>query len=389
MKAIVGTVLAATLVWGSAALAADFRITIPKRSKVTPVQQLNRDGVRALAHHKLDKAQELFYRAYLLDPDDPFTLNNLGYLSELQGKLERAERYYQLAARQKSETTIAESSLPELKGKRLSEATTFMASRELRINRGNVEAMNLLQEDRTPEAEGVLLRTLAIEPHSAFTLNNLGYTMEAEGNLDAALRYYTQAAELRSSDSIIIALDPHWQGKPISEVASDNARLVRTRIEATQSAPDRAARLSLQGVFDLNHNDPEKARLAFEQAYKLDPTNAFTLNNMGYVSEMNGDQETANDYYSEAKASPDARGRVTVANHVEMQGMQLGEVAGINSQNTESNLQAVQEARRHQGGPIELKNRDNTPVKEPTLPPPGSGNSAPSSQTQPPPPPSR
>ena len=73
--------------------AGDLRINLPKRTEATPVQKLNREGVKEIQRHRLDRAEKLFYRAYLIDPDDPFTLNNLGYISELQGKVERAQRY--------------------------------------------------------------------------------------------------------------------------------------------------------------------------------------------------------------------------------------------------------------------------------------------------------
>jgi len=99
MKITVRGILAFALI-SSVALAGDLRINIPKRTKPTPIQQLNCEGVKAVKKHQLQKAAQLFYRAYLLDPDDPFTLNNLGYISELQGKIERAERYYELAAAQ-------------------------------------------------------------------------------------------------------------------------------------------------------------------------------------------------------------------------------------------------------------------------------------------------
>jgi Flp pilus assembly protein TadD len=219
-----------------------------------------------------------------------------------------------------------------------------------------------LQQGRIQEAEQLLLQTLSTDPKSAFTLNNLGYTMEAEGNLEAAARYYQQAADLRSSDKIVVALDARWRGKPISEVAAENARAVGNRLETEQSAQARAARMNLQGVFALNHNDPQKARDNFESAYKLDPYSPFSLNNMGYVSELNGDQETADEFYGDAKLAPGAKQRVTVANHPEMQGMPLGEVAANNSQNTEANLQVQQDAKRRQGGAIELKTRDNRPI---------------------------
>ena len=66
----------------------EVRIPLPKRSHATPVQNLNREGVKALEKHDYAKAKRLFYQAYLLDPNDPFTLNNLGYVSELSGDIE-------------------------------------------------------------------------------------------------------------------------------------------------------------------------------------------------------------------------------------------------------------------------------------------------------------
>src|SRR5439155_1622892 len=67
-------------------LAGDLRITLPKHSNPTPVQALNQQGVNEVRKHHLEKAEKLFYRAYLIDPDDPFTLNNLGYISVLPWK---------------------------------------------------------------------------------------------------------------------------------------------------------------------------------------------------------------------------------------------------------------------------------------------------------------
>ncbi|MCU1298839.1 MAG: Tetratricopeptide repeat protein, partial [Acidobacteriaceae bacterium] len=199
------------------ALARDFTINIPKRTQPTPVQKLNLDGVRAVKKHDLAKAEKLFYKAYLVDPDDPFTLNNLGYISELQGKVDRAQKYYQLASRENSETVIAESSVPQLEGHPLTGVTSAYESRELQVNRGNVEAMALLQHGRLEDAERVLQNTLTLDPQNPFTLNNLGLAMEAEGNLDQAVRYYTHAASLHSSQSVVVALDPRVRGKAISE----------------------------------------------------------------------------------------------------------------------------------------------------------------------------
>ncbi len=339
------------------------RVTIPKRTEATPVQKLNRDGVKEIQKHHLEKAERLFYKAYLMDPDDPFTLNNLGYISELQGKIERAQRYYELAAKENnSETVIAEASARKFQGRKLSEVTNSYGSLELRVNRGNVLAMGLLEQGRNQEAEDVLRDTLKLDPRNPFTLNNLGFTMEGQGDLESALRYYNDASMTHSTEPIVVALDPHWRGKAISDVAFSNEQAVRARLASEQSAQDHAARLNVEGVSALNHNQPDKALTYFEQAYKLDPRNSFSLNNMGYLSEARGDQETANEFYDLAQRGEQAGLPVIAASHHEMVGEAVGRVAGTNAQATEANLQAEAEVKRRRHTPIVLRRRDNSPV---------------------------
>lgn len=355
--------LAVALALTASAFGQGLRITIPKRSNPTPVQKLNQDGVKALQHHKLDKAERLFYRAYVIDPDDPFTLNNLGYLSELQGKIERAQKYYELAAKENnSETVIAEASSKKLEGHKLSEVTTSYGNLELRVNRGNLQAMNLLQQGRNQEAEDVLRQTLKLDPKNPFTLNNLGFAMEGQGDLEAALRYYNEASITHSTEPVVVAIDRHWRGKPISDVAFNNMQAVRTRLASETTAQEKAARLNVEGVSALNHNEQAKALTYFEQAYKLDPNSAFSLNNMGYLAEVRNDEETANEFYTRAQSSADAAAPVSNASHHEMVGEAVASVANTNAQGTEANLQAEAEAKRRRNEPIVLRRRDNTPV---------------------------
>src|SRR6266850_5664130 len=99
------------------AQAGDLKIPLPQRNKLTPVQRLNREGVDAIRNHRYDKAKALFYKAYLFDPDDPFTLNNLGYVSELEGKLESAERFYLLASQRATSAVVDKTSSPQIRGK--------------------------------------------------------------------------------------------------------------------------------------------------------------------------------------------------------------------------------------------------------------------------------
>jgi len=365
MRSTLLCLLTASLATASA-LGQGLHIRIPKHTEATPVQKLNRDGVKQIKEHHLEKAERLFYKAYLIDPEDPFTLNNLGFISELQGKIERAQRYYELAAKENnSETTIAEASTRKLEGHKLSEVTTAYNNLELRVNRGNLQAMGLLGQGRNQEAEDVLRETLRLDPRNPFTLNNLGFALEGQGDLESALRYYNDAAMTHSTEPIVVSLDPHWRGKPISDIAFSNEQAVRARLSSELTAQDHAARLNLQGVSAINHNQPDKAINYFQQAYKLDPRNAFSLNNMGYVSEAFNDEETANEFYGLAKTGEQAGAPVSTASHNEKVGAAIANVADSNAQGTEANLQAEAEAKRRSRAPIVLKHRDNTPVTVP------------------------
>jgi hypothetical protein len=194
----------------------------------------------------------------------------------------------------------------------------------------------------------------------------MGFVMESEGDLQSALKYYSAAASLRSNDVILVSPNVKWRGKPISEVASDNAKAVSRTIAKGEDLQAQVARLNLRGVAALNHNDPQAAKGFFQQAYKLDPNNAFSLNNMGYVSELEGDRETAETYYADARAAADRNSVVTYASRRDAEGQPVGSVAQQNENDTESAIQALQEARRREGEPMpQLRRRDNSVVPEP------------------------
>ena len=345
--------------------AGDIRIPLPKKSKTTPVQELNRQGVQALRKNQLEKAKGFFYKAYLYDPDDPFTLNNLGYISELEGEVDRAARFYELAAQGASSAVIDRASINNVEGKTVAEVAGVVPDKNIQINRENVAAIRLMSQGRAPEAEMLLRGTLQQEPGNPFTLNNYAVASEMEGDYERALQYYDAAAKTGSSETVIVTLDKSWRGKPVAEMAAEGARRVRERIEREQSLAAQVERLNLRGVSALNRNSLYDARQFFEQAYKLDPSNAFVLNNRGFLAEMDGDPESARFFYDKARRADDANARVGLANHQAAEGRRLFEVAGENDQKMDNKMTAAQQARRRNAGPALLKRRDNT-VVEPT-----------------------
>src|SRR5579872_1817666 len=97
---LMAVIAVAAAVLAPSAKAGDLKITLPAHSRFSPVQRLNREGVEAVNKKQYQKAEQLFYKAYLYDPTDPFTLNNLGFIAEQQGLLDRAHKFYALAAEQ-------------------------------------------------------------------------------------------------------------------------------------------------------------------------------------------------------------------------------------------------------------------------------------------------
>jgi Flp pilus assembly protein TadD len=348
-------------------------IKIPRRSELTPVQRLNRKGVEAVKKHDYRSAESLFYKAYLYDPADPFTLNNLGYVSELQGDLESANKFYTLAAEQGSNASIDLSNVEHLQGKPMRDALINLQDVPIRVNRTNIQAMRLLAQNRGFEAVALLKQNLPLAPQNAFTLNNLGVASEATGDLDSALRYYRAAAASNSSEPAAVTLDQAWRGRSVSEMAAASAKRLERRVRNAGPAEAQAVMLSIRGVFAVNQNDWASAREDFLRAYSLDPTSAFTLNNRGYVAERDGDLETAQFYYGKAQKANNAGSRVGFATQLSAEGQSLGVVATDSNEKVDNAIDAYGQQRRRQTGPIELTPRGGslTPSQpnEPPKPP--------------------
>src|ERR1700722_16015812 len=349
--------------FGSQSQAKDLKINIPKRSHLTPVQRLNREGVEAIRKHNYAKAEQLFYKAYLFDPDDAFTLNNLGYISELQGQIDRAQNFYSLAAAQSSEAVIDRASVRRVEGRPMKEALA-MSDQPLQINHANVEAVRLLSQGRAPEADLLLEETLKIDSHNVFTLNNMGVAKEMEGEAQEALKYYDEAAAAHSDATAVVTVDKAWRGRPVSEMAQQSAKALRDRLARTNDASEQVSELNLRGVSAVNRNDLPAANEDFRKAYGLDPNNAFTLNNIGYVSELEGDRETAQFFYGRARQAGGANATVGVASRRTEEGRKLFAVATDSDARVEDKVTQDRNAVRQQHEPVVLRRRDNSIVNE-------------------------
>src|ERR1022692_2944686 len=107
------------------------------------------------------------------------------------------------------------------------------------------------------------------------------------------------------------------------------------------------------------------------------PNNAFTLNNIGYVAELEGDRETAQFFYDHARQAGGANLTVGVATRRSDEGKKLFAVAADNDTKVEAKVTEDRNTLRRQPEPVVLRRRDNSIVNE------SEPETAPADNTQP------
>jgi hypothetical protein len=122
-------------------------------------------------------------------------------------------------------------------------------------------------------------------------------------------------------------------------------------------------------VAALNHNDTTDAQKYFSDAYRLDPSNAFTLNNIGYIAELVGDRETAEMYYDAARTAVESNEKVTYATRPDAEGRRMMNLAGANEDDVDASLKAIQARKRGDRHPIQLMLRNGSIAPVATRPP--------------------
>jgi len=107
----------------------------------------------------------------------------------------------------------------------------------------------------------------------------------------------------------------------------------------------RVAELNISGVSAINRNDLSGAEQAFRKAYAADPNNAFAVNNIGYVAEIEGDRETAQFFYDRAQT---VAGKATVglATRRSAEGSKLLQVAEQSDAKVEAKVKQERDIRR-------------------------------------------
>jgi tetratricopeptide (TPR) repeat protein len=248
----------------------------------------------------------------------------------------------------------------------------------MRVNRMNVDAMDLLDANRGFEAVALLHKAQQLDGSNPFTLNNLGVADETIGDFAGALKAYDDAAMTRSNERVLVTADKAWRGKSVSAMAWDSAKRLQSRISKMDAGEQSSVLYTVRGVSATNQNNLTEARADFLKAYSLDPKSAFSINNRGFVAEIDGDVETAEFYYDKARRAGDANARIGLSTQPGAEGKRLLTVAADSDHLMGDELDRYSQQRRRDNSPVELTPRgdaSNAGAKSPSgqplaVPPP-------------------
>ncbi len=180
------------------------------------------------------------------------------------------------------------------------------------------------------------------------------------------------------SDAIaVVTTNRVYRGRPVSEMAAASARALRDRLARSNDLSEQVAELNLRGVSAVNRNELRAADEDFRKAYSLNPNDAFTLNNIAYVAELEGDRETAQFFYDRARQAGGANLTVGVATRRTEEGKRLFAVAQDNNTLVEEKVTQERNVLRRSTEPVVLRRRDNSIVDESQ--PPASESNKPNS----------
>lgn len=160
------------------------------------VRLYNEDGIHQFAQGNYREASDSFEQALVLKPDDPVLIFNLAQSCDRAGKTKQAEAYYQECLKRNATMADARQSYANLlvRSGRKEESTKLIET--WTVQEGNssdtfvLQAWQLRQENRYPEAQDKLQAALAQDPHNPRALTELAILYEKMNFPDRSLVLY-------------------------------------------------------------------------------------------------------------------------------------------------------------------------------------------------------
>ena len=207
------------------------------------VNRMNMSAMQLLSENRGFEATALLSKALATDPQNPFTLNNLGVAHEAIGDFDNALKYYGQAARENSPEpviiTMSEgwrgqpvSKMAAESARRLQKRLRDMDPAEAKSVKFTVRGVSAANQNDWAEARQDFLKAYSLNPQSAFSLNNRGYVAERDGDLETAQFFYQKARKADDSGARVGLATQHVaEGQDLVTVAADSNEKVDSALE--------------------------------------------------------------------------------------------------------------------------------------------------------------
>jgi tetratricopeptide (TPR) repeat protein len=182
-------------------------------------------------------------KALATDPQNPFTLNNLGVAHEAIGDFDNALKYYGQAAGQNSSEPVVVTMSESWRGRPVSKMAAESARRlqkrlhdmnpsEAKSVKFTMRGVSAANQNDWAAARQDFLTAYSLNPQSAFSLNNRGYVAERDGDLETAQFFYEKARKADDSGARVgLATHQFAEGKDLVTVAADSNEKVDSALD--------------------------------------------------------------------------------------------------------------------------------------------------------------
>lgn len=226
------------------------------------LNRMNFDAMTLLSENRISDAINLLQSARRLDPNNAFTLNNLGVASEASGDYDMALRYYAAAAGARSTEPAVITATGAFRGQpvsqmaegnqrrleqRVDDLKTNQAKAALLASRG-VAAVN---RNDWSTARQDFVEAYRLDPYSAFSLNNAGYVAERDGDVETAQFFYAKAEQADDAHTTVATATRHGaEGNPLTTIADNNTQDMQEKLDL-----EREMRRRQTGPIQLHRRD--------------------------------------------------------------------------------------------------------------------------------------
>jgi Flp pilus assembly protein TadD len=198
------------------------------------INRINTYAIQLISQNRGFEAETVLQQLLPLDPNNPFTLNNLAVAEESIGDLEDALTHYDAAAGTRSMLPVIVSLKVSSRGKPISVLAANSAAvlrvrmaamdiHQIRANMHAVRGVTELNKNDFATARKEFEESFSADPESAFALNNLGYLAEKDGDLETAMSYYARAQRAPdASDPVGMASQAVARGQHLATVARES-----------------------------------------------------------------------------------------------------------------------------------------------------------------------